>query len=78
MKKITSDSRHSIYRKHAGDVYFQLQDNWVLDNNEKNTFDHVIQATPTVPMILWSATIRALPQEKIDATDIKSLILYNN
>lgn len=75
---ITSDSRHSIYRKHAGDVYFQLQDNWVLDNNEKNTFDHVIQATPTVPMILWSATIRALPQEKIDATDIKSLILYNN
>lgn len=75
---ITSDYRHSIYRKHAGDVYFQLQDNWILDNNDKSVFDHVIQASPVVPIMLWSNTLRALPTEKIDATDIKSLILYNN
>lgn len=75
---ITSEYRTSIYRKHAGDVYFQLQDNWILNNDEDAIFDNVIQANPSAPMLLWSATLRALPENKINATDIKSLILHNN
>ena len=72
---ITSDSRHSIYRKHAGDVYFQLQENWILDSDEHTTYDHVIQNKPIVPLMLWSGSMRTFPEKELQATDIKSLII---
>ena len=72
---ITSDSRQSIYRKHAGDVYFQLQENWVLDASENQTYDHVLQAQPAAPLLFWSGTLRAFPNDQIQATDIKKLLL---
>lgn len=72
---ITADDKHSIYRKHAGDVYFRLQDNWLMDINENQPFDHVIQAQPTAPILFWSGTMTTFPQGKLQATDVKSLII---
>lgn len=72
---ITSEDRISIYRKHAGDVYFQLQDNWLLDSDERTTYDRVIQSCPTAPLLLWSGTLRTFPEGDLHATDVKSLIM---
>lgn len=72
---ITSDDKHSIYRKHAGDVYFQLQDNWLLETNENMPFDQVIQSEPVAPVLYWSGTRTTFPEGKLQATDIKSLII---
>lgn len=72
---ITSDDKHSIYRRHAGDVYFRLQDNWLLDTKDGEPFDAVIQTDPTVPVLYWSGTISSFPEGELKATDIKRLIL---
>ena len=72
---ITSEDKHSIYRKHAGDVYFRLQDNWLLDSKEDQPFDQVVQAQPSVPLLYWSGTMASFPDGKLQATDIKSLIM---
>ena len=74
---IRSEYSHSVYRKQAGDVFFQLQDHWVLDTNENTQYDHVIQSAPTAPLLLWSATLRTFPEKELDATDVKSLIINN-
>ena len=75
---ITSDDKASIYRKHAGDVYFRLQDNWLIQANDHTTFDHVVQSQPTAPLLYWSGTMTTFPEGPIQATDIKSLIINNN
>lgn len=72
---ITSEDKSSIYRKHAGDVYFRLQDNWLLDNTENSSFDHVVQTQPFVPLLYWSGSMRSFPDGKLQATDIKQLII---
>ena len=72
---ITSEDKASIYRKHAGDVYFRLQDNWLIDNKEDQPFDQVIQSKPTIPVLYWSGTMTSFPEGKLAATDIKELIM---
>lgn len=72
---ITSDDKQSIFRKHAGDVYFRLQNNWLIDFQEGKPFDHVIQSCPTAPLLYWSGTMTTFPEGKLQATDIKSLII---
>ena len=72
---ITSNDKHSIYRKHAGDVYFRLQDNWLMDTNEQQSFDQVIQSQPAVPVLYWSGMMSTFPEGNLQATDIKQLIL---
>lgn len=72
---IRSEHSSSIYRRMAGDVFFQLQDHWILDTNDRMQYDHVIQSAPTAPLMLWSATLRTFPSKEMDATDVKSLII---
>lgn len=72
---INSDDKHSIYRKHAGDVYFRLQDNWQMLSNDHTTFDNVIQTTPTAPVLFWSGNTISFPNKKIQATDIKAILI---
>ena len=72
---ITSDEKNSIYRKQAGDVYFCLQDNWLLDCKEGQPFDIVIQSQPSVPVLYWSGRMTTFPEGRLEATDIKNLIL---
>ena len=74
---IQSEYKQSIYRRHAGDVFFQLQDHWILDTNDKMQYDFVIEQSPSAPLMLWSATLRTFPEKELDATDIKSLIMNN-
>lgn len=69
-----SPDRVSVYRKHSGDVYFRLLENWLLDTNEEEHFDYVIQARPIVPVLLWSNWITNFPEKQIDATALKALI----
>lgn len=69
-----SAERVSVYRKHSGDVYFRLLENWLLDTNEEQGFDSVIQARPVVPVLYWSHAATTFPTEKMEATAIKSLI----
>lgn len=72
---ILSDEKQSIFRKNAGDVYFRLLDNWALDINEYQSFDNVVQQQPEIPLYYWSATKKFFPKGKLQATDIKTLIL---
>lgn len=72
---IQSEYSQSIYRKQAGDVFFQLQDHWILDANDHKQYDFVIEKTPSAPLMFWSATLRAFPEKELDATDVKSLII---
>ena len=72
---IRSEHSQSIYRKLAGDVFFQLQEHWILDTNDNKQYDHVIQSSPTAPLLLWSTTLRSFPTQELDATDIKSLLI---
>lgn len=72
---VTSDDKQSVYRKHAGDVYFRLQDNWQLEINENTLYDNVIQTQPTIPVLHWSSKKISFQAETLEATDIKSLIL---
>ena len=72
---ITSDYKNSNYRKQAGDVYFRLQDNWLLDCKEGQPFDVVIQSQPTIPVLYWSERMTTFPEGTLQATDIKRIIL---
>ena len=72
---IYSDDQNAIFRKQAGDVYFQLQDNWLLNIDEHTPYDRVIQPHPTAPLLLWSGTLRTFPEGELHATDIKDLLL---
>lgn len=72
---IISDERPTIFRKYAGDVYFRLQDNWLMDTQENHSFDQVVQSQPTVPLLYWSGAMTTFPEGNLQATDIKSLII---
>ena len=72
---IRSEYATSIHRKQAGDVFFLLQDHWIMDTNEQTRYDHVIEQNPTAPLMLWSPNMRTFPSAQINATDVKSLII---
>ena len=42
--------------------------------DEQHTIDRVIEDNPVSPVLLWSGTIRPMPQGTLDATDIANLI----
>jgi hypothetical protein len=72
---IIADDKHSIYRKHAGDVYFRLQDNWLIKSNENDIFDQVVQSSPAAPVLFWSGSMTTFPEGELLATDIKTLLI---
>ncbi len=64
----------TLCKRHTGDVVFMLQPGWQLMQDEKKTVDRVIDDKPLSPLLLWSGTIRPMPQGKLDATDVADLI----
>ena len=64
----------SLCKRHTGDVVFMLQPGWQLMQDEKQAVDRVIDDKPASPLLLWSGTIRPMPQESLDATDVAELI----
>ena len=72
---ITSDAKESIFRKHAGDVYVELQEHWLLETNETTPFDLVVESQPLTPLLYWSGRMTTFPEGHLQATDIKRLII---
>lgn len=64
----------SLCKRHMGDVIFMLQAGWQLMADEQHTVDHVIDEQPSAPLLLWSGTLRPMPQHQIDATGVADLI----
>ena len=64
----------TLCKRHTGDVVFMLQPGWQLMLNEKTTMDRVIDDNPTSPLLLWSGTLRPMPQGTLNATDVAELI----
>jgi hypothetical protein len=64
----------SLCKRHTGDVVFMLQPCWKLMQNDKQATDNVIDDNPSSPVLLWSGTIRPMPQGKLTALDIAELI----
>ena len=66
----------TLSKKHTGDVVFMLQPGWQLLYNEKKAIDGVIDDDPRSPLLLWSGTIRPMPQNQLDATNVVDLIFH--
>jgi len=64
----------TLNKKHAGDVVFLLQPNWQLMQDERHIIDQVIDDNPSSPVLLWSGTLRPMPQNQLDATNVADLI----
>jgi len=67
----------TLCKRHMGDVVFMLQPGWILMNNDRNQADMVVDEHPQSPLLLWSGTLRAMPQGQLDATDVMKLIIEN-
>jgi len=64
----------SLCKRFTGDVVYMLQPGWQLIYNEKQVIDRVIDDNPVSPVLLWSGTIRPMPQNQLNATDVADLI----
>ena len=64
----------SLSKRHTGDVVFMLQPGWQLKHGETLVIDKVVDDNPVSPLLLWSGTLRPMPQNKITATDVSDLI----
>jgi len=64
----------SLCKRHTGDVVFTLQPGWQLMQDEKHIIDYIVDENPTAPVLLWSGTLRPMPQDKLDATQVADLI----
>ena len=65
----------SLCKRHTGDVVFLLQPGWRLMQDEQQKIDRVIDENPLSPLLLWSGTLRPMPQGKLTATDVADLII---
>ena len=65
----------TLCKKHTGDVVFMLQPGWQLMQDEKRAIDRVIDDNPEVPLLLWSGTLRPMPQDRLNATSVVQLIV---
>ena len=64
----------SLCKRHTGDVVFVLEPGWQLMQNDKQAIDFVIDDNPASPLLLWSGTLRPMPQGTLTATDVADLI----
>ena len=64
----------SLSKRHIGDVLFLLQPGFRLMQDEKKAVDRVIDENPVSPLLLWTGTLRPMPQGQLNATDVADLI----
>ncbi len=64
----------SLNKNTTGDVVFTLQSGWRLSYNDNELLDHVIDPTPSAPILYWSGSGKAYPGEPIDALSIRTLL----
>lgn len=65
----------TLSKKHTGDVVFMLQPGFRLMLNDKKAVDNVIDDNPASPLMLWSGTLKPMPQGTLTATDVAGLLL---
>ena len=66
----------TLCKRHTGDVCFMLQPGWQLMQDEHQKVDKVLNDNPSSPLLLWSGSLRPMPQGTITATDVPNLILH--
>jgi hypothetical protein len=64
----------TLCKKHTGDVVLLLQPGWQLMQDSQTPVDRVIDDNPASPLLLWSGTLRPMPQGTLTATDAANLI----
>ena len=64
----------SLSKRHTGDVVFLLQPGYRLMTNDTKAADSVIDDQPVSPLLLWSGTLRPMPLNQLDATNVADLI----
>lgn len=64
----------TLCKRHTGDVVFMLEPGWILMNNDRSRADYVIDENPQSPLLLWSGTVRPMPQNPLDATGVAELL----
>ena len=64
----------TLCKRHTGDVVFLLQPGWQLMQDERRAIDMVSDDDPKAPLLLWSGTLRPMPEGKLTATDVADLI----
>ena len=67
----------TLSKRHTGDVVFVLQPGWQLMQDDTHSLDRVVDDNPVSPLLLWSGTIRPMPQGTLTATDVAELVIGN-
>lgn len=67
-----SDLRHSLSKRHQGDVCFELERQWVVKEDSRRALDLVVEASPQSPVFILSQYSPRLP-EQIRAEEFLSL-----
>lgn len=67
--------RQTCNKRCFGDVLFTLQPLWKCGDNPDKPFDRVVDADPTVPFFILTTERTPLPEKRLDATDLKAIIL---
>lgn len=67
--------QQSVNKLQSGDVVFLLQPLWVAGESEDKTQDRVVETSPKVPLYIWTKERLGAPEKKLQATEIKQLIL---
>lgn len=66
----------SLNKHVLGDVFFTLQSGYQLYSDDQTPLDHVLSPSPSAPLLLYSSSLRPMPQGPIQATQVIDLIAY--
>ena len=65
---------NTVNKRAFGDVVFTLQPHRLLKADDNTVLDHVVESTPTAPVMIWSGAYQAFPTGITDITQIKALL----
>jgi len=65
----------TLCKRHTGDVIFLLQSGWQLMQDDNQITDRVVDDNPVSPLFYWSGTLRPMPQNQLNATNVVQLIV---
>ncbi len=65
---------NTVNKRGFGDVVFTLQPHRLLKADDKTVLDHVVEADPIVPVMIWSGAYQAFPTGINSITQIKELL----
>lgn len=66
----------SYTKRCFGDILFTLEPGWQLMANDHDVTDHVLDAMPAAPLLWWTGSVRAFPEQPVTALDLDKLLIY--